>query len=62
MDDLDYKIEGYFTFRWLVPGEVPNTNPENIESVDKSLLFKVYIGPFRLGLSKNMEFVENPCY
>jgi len=62
MDDLDYKIEGYFTFRWLTPGETPNTDPENIDQIDKSLLFKVYLGPFRLGLPQGMEFVQNPCY
>ncbi len=34
MDDLDFNIEGYFTFRKLREGEVPNCEPENIEEVD----------------------------
>lgn len=34
MDDLDFNIEGYFTFRRLREGEVPNSDPENVEDID----------------------------
>ncbi len=62
MDDLDYTIEGYYLFRWLREGESANNEPEKIEDVDKSLLFKVYIGEFRLGLGEGQEFIKNPNF
>lgn len=62
MDDLDYTIEGYYLFRWLREGEAMNNEPEKVEDIDKSLLFKVYIGEFRLGLAEGQEFVKNPLF
>jgi hypothetical protein len=62
MDDLDYKIEGYYTFRFMKENEKPNSDPENIDDVDKSLLFRIYFGPFRLGLPEGMEFIKNPGF
>jgi len=38
-------MDGYFTFRYLLPGEVPNEEPENVNEIDPSLLFKVNVSP-----------------
>lgn len=50
MNDLNYTIEGYYLFRYLREGEVADERPENPQEIDPSLLFKVYIKPFKLTL------------
>ena len=49
-------MDGYFIFRYLRPGEVPNENPENINEIDPALLFKVYVNPIYLNLQQNQSF------
>ncbi len=43
-------MDGYFTFRYLMPGEIPNEEPENINDIDPGLLFKVHVKPIQLKL------------
>lgn len=62
MGDLEHVIEGYYTFRYLKEGEEADEKPENIADVDPSLLFKVYINPFKLTLPEGQEFIKNPNY
>jgi hypothetical protein len=45
VDDLISVMDGYFTFRYLLPGEEPNEEPENLNEIDPSLLFKVHVNP-----------------
>ena len=45
VDDLNSVMDGYFTFRYLLPGEEPNEEPENVNEIDPSLLFKVHVNP-----------------
>jgi hypothetical protein len=55
-------MDGYFTFRYLVPGEVPNEEPENLNEIDPSLLFRVNVSPLHLRLQPNQVFIPNPCF
>jgi hypothetical protein len=43
-------MDGYFTFRYLLPGEVPNEGPENLAEIDPNLLFRVDVNPLLLRL------------
>jgi hypothetical protein len=45
VDDLNTTMEGYYTFRYLLPDEEPNTNPEHAHDIDPSLLFRVHVNP-----------------
>jgi hypothetical protein len=45
VDDLNSVMDGYFTFRYLLPDEEPNEEPENVSEIDPSLLFKVHVNP-----------------
>jgi hypothetical protein len=45
VDDLNTIMDGYFTFRYLLPGEIPNEEPENVNEIDPALLFKVNVAP-----------------
>ena len=60
MNDLNYTIEGYYTFRYLREGEEGDDKPENIADVDPKLLFKAYINPFKLTLPEGQAFIKNP--
>ncbi|CDW87006.1 UNKNOWN [Stylonychia lemnae] len=62
MNDLDYTVEGYFTLRYLKEGEKADDTAENVSDVDPSLLFKVYINPFKLCLPEGQEFIKNPDF
>lgn len=62
MNDLDYTVEGYFTLRYLKEGEIADDTAENVAEVDPSLLFKVYINPFKLCLPEGYEFFKNPNF
>ena len=55
-------MEGYFTFRYLRPNEEPNEDPENLQEIDPSLLFKVDVAPIHLKLQPGWQFVPNPCF
>ena len=62
VDDLTTIMDGYFIFRYLLPGEVPNEDPENVNEIDPSLLFKVHVNPIQLNLQQSQAFQENPCF
>jgi len=55
-------MDGYFTFRYLLPGEIPNEQPENINEIDPSLLFKVSVKPIQLKLLPHQAFTPNPFF
>lgn len=50
VDELNSIMDGYFMFRYLKEKEVPNEDPENIQDIDPSLLFKVNVAPLHLRL------------
>lgn len=54
-------MDGYFQFRYLKPGEIPNENPEKLEDIDPALLFRVNVQPVLLRLQQGQEFIANPC-
>jgi hypothetical protein len=43
-------MDGYFLFRYILPGEEPNEDPENVNDIDPSILFKVFVNPVQLRL------------
>lgn len=62
VEELNTIMEGYFTFRYLRPNEEPNEDPENLQEIDPSLLFKVDVAPIHLKLQPGWQFVPNPCF
>jgi len=55
-------MDGYFTFRYLRPGEVPNEEPENAQDIDPALLFRVDVAPLQLRLLPGQMFYKNPSF
>ena len=55
-------MDGYFTFRYLREGEIPNEEAENIQDIDPALLFRVNVAPIQLRLQPGQVFVKNPFF
>jgi len=55
-------MDGYYTFRYLRPDEIPSEEPENIEDIDPSLIFTVNVSPIQLRLREGQQFVANPNF
>jgi len=62
VDELNTVMDGYLTFRYLRPGEVPNEEPENVQDVEPALLFRVDVTPFQLRLQPGQAFFKNPNF
>lgn len=62
VDELISVMDGYFQFRYLRPDEEANEQPERLEDIDPSQLFRVNVAPVILRLQQGEEFVRNPCF